>query len=659
MNRIRKILTAILVFITGIVYTLIPSVNTESLMNGTQSGKTFVFLCLIIVLCLVLLLRGLFLKRIYLRISIPDVLLFTWCLFVVINSLRYPPLSSLRFFEFWGLIVLYMIIRQIPGEYFIWLYAALVTGGGIQALYGNLQLWGYYPSHHGLFKMTGSFFNPGPYAGYLAGIFPAALGLYLFKLKFFPSGGILKTNRIAGKCMNVIQYIRKNVNHLLSHFITNANRTAPSAEKQQVISNKKDQGFTNILFLSVIVLMALVLPASRSRAAWVAVSVSSVYLLFIRYKSNIKIFFYRFWNSSVKKAGTIILLIILASCLISGLYFFKQGSADGRILIWKVSRSMIKDKPLFGYGFDRFKAYYMDYQAAFFEQNPDSEEAMVAGDTNYAFNEFIQQTIENGIIGMMLILLVFIVSGFRFQDAGWEQQLPGVAMAGMINILVFALFSYPAQILPIKMSMVLYLATISSIVPQKEIAISGNRKYFICTTRILFPIIIFMLVFAGCRFIKVQTNAWHDWNSAYRLYQFGAYDACLEDYEKAYPLLKTNGDFLTNCGKALSMAGQHRKAVEILKQAADHYPNIVVYTALGDSYKALGETARAEQAYLHAWYMNPSRFYPKYLLAKLYDESGQKEKAVDTARELLNKEIKVESTAIEEIQEEMQKIIEE
>ena len=57
--------------------------------------------------------------------------------------------------------------------------------------------------------------------------------------------------------------------------------------------------------------------------------------------------------------------------------------------------------------------------------------------------------------------------------------------------------------------------------------------------------------------------------------------------------------------------------------------------------------------------MNPSRFYPKYLLAKLYDESGQKEKAITTARELLDKEIKVESTAIEEIQEEMQKIIEE
>jgi hypothetical protein len=56
--------------------------------------------------------------------------------------------------------------------------------------------------------------------------------------------------------------------------------------------------------------------------------------------------------------------------------------------------------------------------------------------------------------------------------------------------------------------------------------------------------------------------------------------------------------------------------------------------------------------------MVPSRFYPKYLLAKLYDETSQHAKAVVTAKELLRKEIKIESTAVKEIQEEMRKVIE-
>ncbi|HYX06371.1 MAG TPA: hypothetical protein VE912_06515, partial [Bacteroidales bacterium] len=65
---------------------------------------------------------------------------------------------------------------------------ALIAGGLVQAVYGNLQLWGYYPSHHGLYKLTGSFFNPGPYAGYLASVFPAALGFWLFGKQTRESG---------------------------------------------------------------------------------------------------------------------------------------------------------------------------------------------------------------------------------------------------------------------------------------------------------------------------------------------------------------------------------------------------------------------------------------------------------------------------------------
>lgn len=56
--------------------------------------------------------------------------------------------------------------------------------------------------------------------------------------------------------------------------------------------------------------------------------------------------------------------------------------------------------------------------------------------------------------------------------------------------------------------------------------------------------------------------------------------------------------------------------------------------------------------------MIPHKFFPQYLLAKMFDESGQAEKAYHTATELLKKEIKVESIAIEEMRRELNKIIE-
>jgi tetratricopeptide (TPR) repeat protein len=105
------------------------------------------------------------------------------------------------------------------------------------------------------------------------------------------------------------------------------------------------------------------------------------------------------------------------------------------------------------------------------------------------------------------------------------------------------------------------------------------------------------------------------------------------------------------------MAGEHKKSIEILQEAKKFLQNTIVYTAMGDSYKALGEISEAENRYLFASHMIPSRFYPKYLLATLYDETGQREKAVKTAKELLQKEIKIESPAIKEIHGAMEQII--
>ena len=72
----------------------------------------------------------------------------------------------------------------------------------------------------------------------------------------------------------------------------------------------------------------------------------------------------------------------------------------------------------------------------------------------------------------------------------------------------------------------------------------------------------------------------------------------------------------------------------------------------------MNKNTEAEQAYLQAFNMAPARFYPLYLLAKLYDETGQKEKAVEMATKVMEKEVKIESTAVKEVKEEMRKIIE-
>jgi hypothetical protein len=52
--------------------------------------------------------------------------------------------------------------------------AFFIVTGLVEAASGLLQLYDFLPSQHALFKITGSFLNPGPYSGWLAMVFPMA-----------------------------------------------------------------------------------------------------------------------------------------------------------------------------------------------------------------------------------------------------------------------------------------------------------------------------------------------------------------------------------------------------------------------------------------------------------------------------------------------------
>ena len=63
-------------------------------------------------------------------------------------------------------------IVRIVSESVEWM---LMGFGALEALHGLGQIAGIYPSNHSLFVLTGTFYNPGPYSGYIAAILPVAL----------------------------------------------------------------------------------------------------------------------------------------------------------------------------------------------------------------------------------------------------------------------------------------------------------------------------------------------------------------------------------------------------------------------------------------------------------------------------------------------------
>ena len=104
----------------------------------------------------------------------------------------------------------------------------LILAGSVGAVWGLLQVYGYEPSNHSLYALTGSFYNPGPYSGFLAMCLPLALHEWL-----------------VGK------------------------------------------GIRKHLALAALVLMTVVLPSGMSRSAWLAALVASGYVVAMHYREKL------------------------------------------------------------------------------------------------------------------------------------------------------------------------------------------------------------------------------------------------------------------------------------------------------------------------------------------------------------------------------------
>lgn len=99
----------------------------------------------------------------------------------------------------------------------------------------------------------------------------------------------------------------------------------------------------------------------------------------------------------------VVALSVIAIFSLTRLYLMKQDSADGRLLIWKISLNMIAEKPS-GYGYGLFEKNYNLTQAEYFERGEYSRTEKRNADFIYmAYNDYLEHGIEGGIIGMVFL----------------------------------------------------------------------------------------------------------------------------------------------------------------------------------------------------------------------------------------------------------------
>lgn len=131
-----------------------------------------------------------------------------------------------------------------------------------------------------------------------------------------------------------------------------------------------------------------------------------------------------------------ILAVVLSAIVIfslTKLYLMKQDSADGRLLIWKISLNMIAEKPA-GYGYGLFEKNYNLKQAEYFERGKYSKTEKRNADFIYmAYNDYLEHGIEGGIIGMMFLGFFY---GITIRKATQNKRIEDTAV-----IIAFAVMS--------------------------------------------------------------------------------------------------------------------------------------------------------------------------------------------------------------------------
>ncbi len=123
--------------------------------------------------------------------------------------------------------------------------------------------------------------------------------------------------------------------------------------------------------------------------------------------------------------------------------------------------------------------------------------------------------------------------------------------------------------------------------------------------------------------------------------------------EKAYPVLKRDGEFLFHYGKSLVKSNNLEEGISVLEESRKYYGSSFLELELGSAYEQIGDFEVAERYYYSSSNMVPSQFYPIFCLIKLYIKKKDYNKACEKSEELMSKEIKISSIAIENMKSEI------
>lgn len=596
-----------------VIFTVFAQNNT--LVNGNVSAKYFWFYCSMGIMGITIP----FIRPIKIYNLADLFLLLAVVTIIAVSLLNDVPINKTKIVNLLLLTVLYFQIRKIFEKYYhsveILVFFLIITSF-VECIIGLKQLYGLENSNHALFKLTGTFFNPGPYAGFVSVIFPLALNQ---TIKFYKN--------------------EQRLRHLLRKLFKE--NSLIKAERIFRISLSYVYG---LISFGTVIVSILVIPASMSRASWISLTIGSLIVLI--YNFPLKTHFKKYLELNRQKKLFLFFTILFLSFALSGVYLLKKDSADGRLLLWKFGIQTILKNP-FGAGLGNYGGAAGEAQAIYFSSGEAKQSDISVADVPvYAFNEYIQIGVESG-----LITLVFFVCLIYLSVRMAVKHRKFSIIASLSSLLVFAFFSYPFSVLPYLIVFMILLAACNTNTQKDNIFnmsgenTSKSRRYIQSISTVV-PICIISICLVN-RYPTYKAN--QEWSSCKYLINAKLYEDVTTDLKDLYPYLNDNLDFLFDYSYSLHKTGNFKESNHILLRAMQLSSDPMLYNIYGKNCQAMKVYKLAEKYFLKSYNLVPNRIYPLYLLVNMHIETKNKEDAIKFARILINHQIKVPSTAINEM----------
>jgi tetratricopeptide (TPR) repeat protein len=261
-----------------------------------------------------------------------------------------------------------------------------------------------------------------------------------------------------------------------------------------------------------------------------------------------------------------------------------------------------------------------------------------------AYNDFLQQGVDGGMVGLLLYVAMIGTVLYRNRSGLLFSGHPAgpFVYAGLLGIVAMSLVNFGISSSPVNCIFLVYASVLVRYDKSNLLAFAyagGGRR----TAGFYLPFALFMAVSVALLYYDSRKAGYHGrLEEANELLMRRNAPAALHILQGVGSEAR-DGDYFILLGKAHLLRGSYKEAIRCFTDAltCSASPELYRYTAI--CYGKLGEPRKALPYYRQAVWLEPARLQPRYELMRTSVKVGDRQTAVMLARNIIASQPKIMS----------------